>query len=82
MMLSLAIKETKKGRTALQKYFLTEWINRKLKRKEWEEYGVSEKKYVISFLPLISKNLIYLKDEAKRLGVSYGVIRKFLVRKR
>ena len=59
-----------------QKYFLFDWINQKLKERTWEDWKISEKKYLVSFLPLLDG--VYLKQTAKELGISYGVLRNYL----
>ena len=80
--LELFYSNKKTGKRLKHKIIVGDWINEKLKNKEWEDYGVSDVKYYISFLPMLNKKKLNKKDAAKSLGVSYGVLRKFLSEKK
>jgi hypothetical protein len=58
--------------------FLQTWINDQMNKAPWTAEGISEKKYLISFMPLFNTEYGGLKRSAKDLGMSYGVLRKFL----
>jgi len=47
-------------------------------KRPWEDEGISEVKYHISFMPLFDLGYGARKYAAKTLGVKYGVLRKFL----
>jgi len=54
------------------------FIERKVVGFEWELWGVSRIKFIISLIPLMSKKVATKKEWADELGVSYNVLRKFL----
>jgi hypothetical protein len=58
--------------------FLYKWINNQMNKRTWEDEGISEIKYLISFMPLFDMGYGDRKSAAKNLGVKYGVLRKFL----
>ena len=61
---------------------ISTWVDSKIKLREWEDLGISELKYSISFLPLYNLQYGDLKAYAKSIGMSHDVLRKFLSEKK
>jgi hypothetical protein len=66
------------GQQTAKELLLHKWMNNQMTKRPWEDEGVSEVKYLISFLPLFDLGYGDRKSVAKNLGVKYGVLRKFL----
>ena len=62
----------------VKELFLQKWIHNQMSTRPWEEKGISEVKYLISFMPLFDMEYGGRKSVAENLGVKYGVLRKFL----
>lgn len=73
---------TKTGKKIRKKSLLVKWLNKKLKQKEWADHEISKAKYEVSFVPLVNKDCLKKQEYARNLGISYGVMRKFLSEKR
>jgi hypothetical protein len=66
------------GSQTVKELFLYIWINNQMIKRPWEDEGISEVKYLISFIPLFDMAYGDRKPAAKNLGINYGVLRKFL----
>ncbi len=66
------------GQQTEKELFLNTWIQNQMTTRPWKDEGISEVKYLISFMPLFDMGYGDRKSAAKNLGVKYGVLRKFL----
>ena len=77
-MASYVFLKDESGSQTGKELFLYIWINNQMIKRPWEDEGISEAKYFISFMPLFDMGYGDRKSAAKTLGIKYGVLRKFL----
>ena len=77
-MASFVFLKDESGSQTVKELFLYIWINNQMIKRPWKDEGISEIKYLISFMPLFDMGYGDRKSAAKNLGINYGVLRKFL----